>query len=91
MSSCLETLLTRELKKRRRCLKSEVALFQTLPPLFHLLHFVKRWQSFLELNSKDCIEVQETKSSTKREIWHFHVVVVLFFANLNLLPFCRSH
>lgn len=65
MSSCSETLLTRELKKRRRRLKSEIALFQTLPRLFHLPQFVKCWQSFLELNSKECIEVQET-SSTKR-------------------------
>ena len=62
MGSCSETLLVRELKKQRRRLKSEVALFQTLPLLFHLLQFVKCWQSFLELNSKDCIEVQENKN-----------------------------
>ena len=62
MGSCSETLLIRELKKQRRRLKSEVALFQTLPLLFHLLQFVKCWQSFLELNSKDCIEVQENKN-----------------------------
>ena len=62
MGSCSETLLIREHKKQRRRLKSEVALFQTLPLLFHLLQFVKCWQSFLELNSKDCIEVQENKN-----------------------------
>ena len=89
MGSCSETLVTRELRKRRRRLKSEVALFQTLPRLFHLLQFVKCWQSFLELNSKECFEVQE-KSSTKREIFHFHVVVVLFFCqskSIAFLPF----
>lgn len=88
MSSCSETLLTRELKKRRRRLKSEIALFQTLPRLFHLPQFVKCWQSFLELNSKECIEVQET-SSTKR--FNFTSQSCCFFANLNLLHFCRSH
>ena len=62
MGSCSETLLIRELKKQRRRLKSEVALFQTLPRIYHLLQFVKCWQSFLELNSKDCIEVQENKN-----------------------------
>ena len=62
MGSCSETLLIGELKKQRRRLKSEVALFQSLPRLFHLLQFVKCWQSFLELNSKDCIEVQENKN-----------------------------
>ena len=68
--------------------------------------------TFLELNSKDCIRVQEKKKkvvvvcSTKREIRHFHVVVVqrrqrnvqkgvlyvqsCCFAIINLLLFCRS-
>ena len=67
MGSCSETLLIRELKKQRRRLKSEVALFQTLPRLFHLLQFVKCWQSFLELNSKDCIEVQKKQKQSPRQ------------------------
>ena len=46
----------RELKQRRRLrkrhLKSELALLETLSRLFHLVKFVKRGQNFLELNSK---------------------------------------
>ena len=48
----------RELKQQRRRrlqkrhLKSEFAPLQTLSRLFHLVYFVKRWQMFLELNSK---------------------------------------
>ena len=79
-----------------------------------LLKFVKCWQFFLESNSK--ILYRSTgkekesslvfKSSTKREIMHFHVVVVQWrerylqksvmhvqsccFANLSQLLFCRS-
>ena len=30
--------------------------------LLHLVQFLKCWQLFLELNSKDCIEVQEKKT-----------------------------
>ena len=37
---------------RKRHLKSEFALLQTLSRLFHLVYFVKCWQMFLELNSK---------------------------------------
>ena len=50
--------LNRELKKhrrrrlRKRLLKSEVALLQTLLRLFHRVKFVKCWHFFLELNSK---------------------------------------
>jgi len=50
---------SRELKQprrrrlRRRHLKSEVALLQTLSCLFHLVQFVKCWQFFLELSSKN--------------------------------------
>ena len=36
-------------------------LHQTLSCLFHLVQLVKCWQSFLELNSEDCIEVQERR------------------------------
>ena len=73
----------RRLRKRR--LKSEVALLQTLSRLFHIVQFVKCWQFFLELNSRilnrSSGEEKETRcllftSSTKREIMNFHVVVV---------------
>ena len=37
---------------RKRHLKSELALLQSLPCLFHLVYFVQCWQMFLELNSK---------------------------------------
>ena len=36
----------------KRHLKSEFAPHQTLSRLFHLVYFVKCWQTFLELNSK---------------------------------------
>ena len=81
----------RELKQRRRRqlrkrhLKSEFALLQTLSRLLHLVYFVKCWQMFLELNSKGLYQSSGKEkescclvfpSSTKREIRHFHVVVV---------------
>ena len=81
----------RELKQqrwrrlRKRHLKSEVALFQTLLRLFCLIQFVKSWQFFLELNSKRVYrsprKEKESRclvftSFTKREIRDFHVVVV---------------
>ena len=50
--------LNRELKQhrrrrlRKRLLKSELALLQTLSRLFHRVKFVTCWQFFLELNSK---------------------------------------
>ena len=84
MGSCSETLLIRELKKQRRRLKSEVALFQTLPRLFHLLQFVKCWQSFLELNSKDCIEVHENKNKVLDKTWN------LAFSRRSRVVFCLS-
>ena len=103
--------LRRRLRKRH--LKSEFALLQTLSRLFQLVQFVKCWQIFLELNSKRlhpssgkdnrCLVLT---SPTKREIRHFHVVVVqrrqrnvqksvlhvpsCCFAKINLLLFCRS-
>ena len=47
---------------RKRHLKSEVALLQTLSRLLHLAQFVQMLEYFfLELNSEDCIEVQEKK------------------------------
>ena len=58
---------------------------QSLSGMFHLVHFVKCWQIFLELNSKRLYQSWGKEkescrlvftSSTKREIRHFHVVVV---------------
>ena len=81
----------RELKQQRRWrlqkrhLKSEVALPQTLSRLFHLVQFIKCWQFCLELNSKrlhwSSGKEKESRclvlsSSIKREIRHFHVLVV---------------
>ena len=42
----------RRRRLRKRHLKSEFPPLQTLSRLFHLVHFVKCWQMFLELNSK---------------------------------------
>ena len=81
----------RELKQqrrrrlRKRQLKSEVALLHTLLYLFQLVQFVKCWQILLELNSKTPYQSSGKDkespclvftSSTKREIRHFHVVVM---------------
>ena len=58
---------------------------QSLSGMFHLVHFVKWWQIFLQLNSKGLYQSsgKEKESrclvftfSTKREIRQFHVVVV---------------
>ena len=52
------TTTNRELKQqrrrrlRKRHLKSEFALLQTLSRSFHLVYFVKCWQMFLQLNSE---------------------------------------
>ena len=103
----------RRRRLRKRHLKSEFALqLQTLSRLFQLVQFVKCWPVFSELNSKRLYQSSGKKrsrclvftSSTKCEIWHFHVVVVQrrkrnveksvtqvqSYANLNLLLFCRS-
>ena len=81
----------REFKQRRRWrlrkrhLKSEVALLETLLFLFHLFQFIKCWQFSLELNSKRLYRISGKEnesrclvftSSIKREIRHFHVVVM---------------
>ena len=82
--------VNRELKQqqwqlRKRHLKSEFALLQTLSCIFHLVQFVKCWQIFLELNFKGLYQSSEKEkesrwlvfmSSTKHEIRQFHVVVV---------------
>ena len=99
----------------KRHSKSEFVLLQTLSGLFHLVQFAKCGQFFLELNSKRLYQSsgkeKESRcfvftSSTKLEIRHFHVVVVLrrqrnvqksvmneqscCFANLTLFLCCRS-
>ena len=71
----------RQRRLRERLLKSEVALLQTLSGLIHLARFVKCWKLFLELNSKRLYQSSEScclvfTSSTKRDIMHFHVLVV---------------
>ena len=59
--------------------------FQSLSGMVHLVHFVKWWQIFLELNSKRLYQSSGKEnesrclvftSSTKREIRLFHVLVV---------------
>ena len=91
-SSSIRSSVNRELIKqattrrrlRKRHLKSEVALLQTLSRLLYLSQFVKCWQFFLELNSKRLYwsSGKEREScclvftfSTKCEIRYFHVVV----------------
>ena len=68
-----------------KSLLSEVALLQSLSPLFHLVQFVKCWQFFLELSFKRLYRRSEKEKesrclvftcSTKREIRHIHVVVL---------------
>ena len=75
----------RRRRLRKRHLKSEFALLQTLSRLFHLVYFVKCWQMFFELNSRGLYQSSGKEkqscclafpSSTKREFRHFHVVVV---------------
>ena len=80
----------RELKQqrwrrlRKRHFKSEVALFQTLLRLFCLIHADRQILTiFSAVEFWDCIKVQKKKKAvavftffTKREIRHFHVVVV---------------
>ena len=63
--------------------KCQFALLQTLLCLFQLVQLIKCWQTFLELNSKRQYQSsgkeKESRlvftSSTKHEIWHFHVIV----------------
>ena len=65
-------------------LKSEFAPLQILSRLFQRVQFVKCWQIFVQLNSKRLQSSRKEEasrcfvftSSTKREIRHFHVVVV---------------
>ena len=75
----------RRQRLRKRQIKSEFALLQTLSRLFHLVQFVRCGRIFLEFNSKGLYQDSEKEKgsrrlaftfSTKREIRHFHVVVV---------------
>ena len=67
----------RRRRLRKRHLKSEVALLQTLSRLFHLVHFVKCWQLFLELNSK---RLYRSSGKEKRKSWSFvHVLHKAYF------------
>ena len=71
---------------RKRHLKSEVVLLQTLSFSFHLVQFLKCWKFVWELDSNRLYRSSGKKSkivvlclptsSTKREISHFLVVVV---------------
>ena len=75
----------RRRRLRKRHLKSEFALLQILSRLFYLVYFVKCWQISLEWNAKGLYKSSGKEkenrclvfpSSAKREIRHFHVVVV---------------
>ena len=80
-----EFMQRRRRRLRKRHLQSEFALPQTWSRLFHLVKFVKCWQSFLQLNSNGLHQSSGKEkerccflfpSSTKREIRQFHVVAV---------------
>ena len=67
-------------------LKKEEALLETLSRLFYLIQFAQCWQYFPEVNSRRLYRSSEREEessclvftcSTKREIRHFHAVVVL--------------
>ena len=57
---------------RKRHLKSEFALLQTLSRLFHLVQFVKCWQFFLELNSKILYQSSGKKRNSLSCVHVFH-------------------
>ena len=76
------TLQQRPRRQRKRHLKSEFALLQTLSRLFHPVKFVKCWQ-----NLSCCLAFM---SSTKRESRNVHVVVVQRRQKKYLLIFRRS-
>ena len=70
------------LGRRKRHLRSELALFQTSTILFHLVQFVQWWRIILVSNWKglQCLSKLRTclvfSSSTKREIKKPHVVII---------------
>ena len=83
--SDLKVSIIRRRRLRKRYVKSEVALLQTLSRLFHLVQFIKCWLIFLELNSEGPYRRSGKKKesrclafsfSTKSEMRHFHFVDV---------------
>ena len=77
--------IIRRRRLRKRHVKSEVALLQTLSRLLHLVQFIKCWLIFLELNSEGLYQRSGKKKesrclvfafSIKSEIRHFHFVDV---------------
>ena len=65
----LQQQLRRRLRKRH--LKSEFALPQTLSRFFQLVQFVKCWQIVLELNSK---RLQSSGKEEEKSLFCFHVL-----------------
>ena len=65
----IQQQLRRRLRKRH--LKSEFALLQTLSRLFQLVQFVKCWQIVLELNSK---RLQSSGKEEEKSLFCFHVL-----------------
>ena len=55
----------RRRRLRKRHLKSEGALLQTLSRVFFLIQFVKSWQFFLELNSKRLYRSSEKEEESR--------------------------
>ena len=50
-------------KQVKRRLKSEIAVFQSSSPLFHLAYFVESTRTLLKLNSKSLIQVKKEKEN----------------------------
>ena len=77
--SSLSTELNQQRRRRRRKLH-KFALLQTLSRLFRLVQFVKCWQIFLELNSKQLYrssgKEKESRSPQNVKLGIFHAVVV---------------
>ena len=69
----------------KTALKSEVALLQSVWRLFNPVQFVKTLAIVLELTSKRLNGISGIRKEresrylvfTKREIWHFYVIVVV--------------
>ena len=72
----------RRRRLRKRQLKSELALLQTLSRLFHFVYFVKCWQMFLELNSKGLYQSSGKEKEScclvfKRSLMEFNLISVI--------------
>ena len=59
----------RSTSRRQLPAKSEVALLQTLSRLFYLIHVVKYWQFFLELNSNRLHQSSGTEKIESRLVF----------------------